>query len=118
MVGAIERRPTVTELENLTAKHDVEFAVTYRLGPGPNGGGGQYFLYFGTRASVHVPVAPNSMLIYHTHPRGTRFASGADQELMEALEAAGSPQRSSQIIPVGNLPPVRFSATNARGSGG
>ncbi|MYV39913.1 hypothetical protein GT030_13795 [Streptomyces sp. SID1328] len=34
----------MTELENLTVKHGVEFAVVYKLGPGPKGTGGQYFL--------------------------------------------------------------------------
>ncbi len=43
---AISKRPTVTELENLTAKHNVEFAVSYKLGPGKRGGGGQYYIIF------------------------------------------------------------------------
>jgi hypothetical protein len=78
----IDRRPTVTELENLTIKHGVEFAVTYKLGPGPKGAGGQYFLYSGEVAAVRVPVS-------------------ADKALLELFESAGSPMRSSMVIPVG-----------------
>jgi RHS repeat-associated protein len=98
---AIERRPTVGELENLTIKHGVEFAVTYKLGPGPKGAGGQYYLYSGRAGSVHLPVTADSILIYHSHPRGIRSPSDADRALLESFEMAGSPMRSSQIVPVG-----------------
>jgi hypothetical protein len=97
----IPTRPTPVELANLTEKHGVEFATTYTHGPGRNGGGGQYRLYSGTRAAVEVPVSANEMLIYHTHPGGTSFASQADMDVLELLKLAGSPQRSSQIVPVG-----------------
>ena len=103
----ISARPTVAELENLTAKHNVEFAVVYQYGPGPNGSGGQYYLYSGTTGVVEVPVGADQMLIYHTHPGGTPFASQADMDLLDLLKSVGSPQRSSQIVPVGK-PPVRF----------
>jgi hypothetical protein len=105
----IPRRPTVLEMENLTVKHDVEFAVTYKLGQGKAGGGGQYFLHSGERGSVSFPLESNRMLINHTHPRGSAFASEADMNLMKLLEQIGSPQRSSQIIPVGKSP-LRFNA--------
>ncbi|OKK11133.1 hypothetical protein AMK16_33055 [Streptomyces sp. CB00455] len=98
----IDRRPTVTELENMTVKHDVEFAVVYKLGPGPGGRGGQYTLYSGQVARVRVPVTADSILIYHTHPRGTRSPSTADMDLLELFEMAGSPMRSSKIVPVGS----------------
>ncbi|MFD7379997.1 DUF6531 domain-containing protein [Streptomyces mirabilis] len=98
---AIERRPSVGELENLTIKHGVEFAVVYKLGPGPKGAGGQYFLYSGRARSAHVPVTGDSILVYHTHPRGIRSPSDADRALLESFEMAGSPMRSSQIVPVG-----------------
>jgi hypothetical protein len=97
----IDRRPTVTELENLTIKHGVEFAVTYKLGPGPKGAGGQYFLYSGEVAAVRVPVSADTILIYHTRPGGTRWPSSADKALLELFESAGSPMRSSMVIPVG-----------------
>jgi hypothetical protein len=103
----IPGRPTALELENLTAKHNVEFAVTYKYGPGRNGGGGQYSLYSGTRSSVQVPVTADEMLIYHSHPGGTPYASSADMRLLDLLKSVGSPQRSSQIVPVGK-PVVRF----------
>ena len=97
----IPNRPTITELENLTEKHGVEFATTYKLGPGPNGAGGQYRMFSGDATSVGIPIEPDSMLIYHTHPGGTPWASGADRAVMDALEAVGSPQRTSCLIPVG-----------------
>jgi hypothetical protein len=103
----IPRRPTPLDLENMTAKHDVEFAVTYELGPGKNGGGGQYRLYSGVRGQVDVPLRNDSILIYHTHPQGRAYASEADRNLMRYLREIGSPQRSSQIVPVGGQV-VRF----------
>jgi hypothetical protein len=103
----IPRRPTPLELENLTVKHDVEFAVTYKLGNGKGGSGGQYFLHSGIRNSVDIPLEADRMFIYHTHPEGTALASPADRSIMETLELLGSPQRSSQIIPVGK-DTVRF----------
>ena len=98
---AIPARPTPTELANLTEKHGVEFATTYKYGPGPNGGGGQYYLYSGELGSVEVPISADEMLIYHTHPGGTSFASQGDMDVLDLLKLAGSPQRSSQIVPVG-----------------
>ncbi|MDG9931262.1 LysM domain-containing protein, partial [Pseudomonas sp. GD04042] len=102
LVGApITRRPSVAELENLTLKHDVEFAVTYKLGEKSGGRGGQYFLHSGSKSQVHIPLEADRMLIYHTHPSSTALASVGDRLVMETLELLGSPQRSSQIIPVG-----------------
>lgn len=110
---SIAARPSAVELANLTEKHGVEFAVTYKYGTGMNGGGGQYYLFSGTSAGVRVPVAADQMLIYHTHPGGTPFASQADMDLLGFLKAAGSPQRSSQIVPVGK-DVIRF-GPNGRG---
>jgi len=109
----IANRPTPAQLEALTVKHDVEFAVTYQLGPGKGGGGGQYFLFSGETSAVRVPLRSDSMLVYHTHPRGTAWASPADMDVMHYLEAVGSPQRSSQIVPVGN-DVVRFNSNSPR----
>ncbi|PWG15419.1 hypothetical protein DF268_01010 [Streptomyces sp. V2] len=98
----ISRRPTVTELENLTVKHGVEFAVVYKLGPGPKGAGGQYSLYSGVGNRVEIPITPDRILIYHTHPRGTRSPSDSDQRILALFEQVGSPMRSSRIVPVGH----------------
>lgn len=92
----------MTELENLTIKHGVEFAVVYRLGPGPKGTGGQYYLYSGMSNAVQIPVPADTILVYHTHPKGLAYPSPADKKLLDTFEKAGSPMRSSQIIPVGN----------------
>ncbi len=100
----IPNRPTSLELENLSAKHNVEFAVTYKLGSGRNGGGGQYFLYSGTADRVFVPLEKDSMLIAHTHPGGTATESIADRNVLDRLKLLGSRQRSSTIIPVGGKP--------------
>ena len=109
----IAGRPTAAQLEALTVKHDVEFAVTYKLGPGKGGGGGQYFLFSGEKAAVDIPLRSDSMLIYHTHPGGTPWASSADMNVMRYLETLGSPQRSSQIVPVGK-DVVRFNKDTTR----
>lgn len=50
----------------------------------------------------------NTILINHTHPGGTPFASKADRSLLEQLENSGSPQRSSEIIPSGSKKSTRF----------
>jgi RHS repeat-associated protein len=98
------------QMEALTKAHGgIEFALVYRTGPGPHGAGGTYWLYSGVRNAVEVPVAADVRLIYHTHPAGTPFASQGDRALMKLLEAAGSPQRSSQIVPVGGGNVTRFS---------
>lgn len=97
----IAARPSPIDLANLTEKHGVEFAVTYKYGAGRNGAGGQYYLFSGEQAAVDIPLQADSMLIYHTHPFGTPWASEADMNLMKYLQDIGSPQRTSQIVPVG-----------------
>jgi hypothetical protein len=109
----IPSRPTPAQLEALTVKHDVEFAVTYKLGPGKNGSGGEYFLHSGSRGAVSVPLEADRMVIYHTHPGGTAFASKADMDMLKLFQQIGSPQRSSQIVPVGK-DVVRFGADYTR----
>lgn len=104
----IDGRPSISDLENLSEKHGVEFAVTYKLGPGAGGGGGQYYLYSGTINSVQVPIEADQILIYHTHPMGTAWASTADKNVLSLLKAAGSPQRVSHVIPVGTGRAVPF----------
>jgi len=104
----VARRLTVAEMEQLTVKYNVEFSLVYRIGAGKNGGDGWYFLYSGTRSEVQVDIDKDIRWIYHTHPGGTPWASLTDQETLFLLERAGSPQRSSQLIPVGGSGPVRF----------
>ena len=124
----IPGRPSIESLANLSAKHDVEFAVTYTLGAGKGGGGGTYTLYSGTKSSVGIgEITGDKILINHTHPNGGASASGyletlengqvvlkGDQGVLKALQNAGSPQRSSTIIPLQRRdgltpPPFRFS---------
>jgi hypothetical protein len=109
----LSRRPTPAELEGLSAKHGVEFAVIYKLGAGKGGGGGQYYLYSGRPRRVDFPVSPDSILIYHTHPGGTAYASPADMQVLKILQSIGSPQNSSQIVPAGK-DVVRFSKDRSR----
>jgi hypothetical protein len=110
---AISSRPKPSELELLSSKHNVEFAVTYKYGTGINGRGGQYYLHSGNASSVEIPLEADRMPIYHTHPRGTASASQADLRLMKFLQSIGSPQRSSQIVPVGKEV-FRFNSNRTR----
>jgi RHS repeat-associated protein len=100
----VGRRLTVEEMKALTQTHGVEFSLVYQVGPGRNGGGGTYWLCSGTVNDVDVPIGANFRWIYHTHapPASAPYASGVngDQSVLGALIAAGSPQRSSVIIPV------------------
>ncbi|WP_330272710.1 type IV secretion protein Rhs [Lentzea sp. NBC_00516] len=86
------------QMAALSAEHGVEFALIYRHGPKEGGRGGTYHLYSGQARSVTVPVGPDVQWIYHTHPGGTPYASYADVGALQSLKAAGSPQRSSQVI--------------------
>ncbi|MFZ5875152.1 MAG: hypothetical protein ACOYXU_01970 [Nitrospirota bacterium] len=95
----------------MTLKHEIEFAVSYKLGSGKNGGVGQYFLHAGERSAVDVALEADRMLIHHTLPGGA-FASTVDMNFMKFLRLIGSPQRSSQIASVGK-PVVRFVKTPA-----
>ena len=107
----IPRRLSPEEMGFLTKEYGVEFGLVYKQGPGRNGGGGQYWLYSGIENQVKVPIANDSMLIYHTHPKGSVGASLGDRMVMKRLEAIGSPQRSSQIIPIGKDGTVRFNSS-------
>ncbi|MCD4501030.1 hypothetical protein, partial [Chromobacterium vaccinii] len=137
----MSRRPTVEQMINLSEKHGVEFATVYTLGPGKNGRGGYYSLYSGGPSSVSVGAfGADKILINHTHPQGTASASGywfdrvrnlevyspdsalvnsgvlelrGDQGVLQGFINAGSPQRSSVVIPGARLdgtimPPFRF----------
>ena len=104
----VSGRLSPEEMRLLTEEHGVEFALTYERGLGKNGAGGQYKLFSGTNNRVEVPINKDSMLIYHTHPKGSPWASNGDRKVLEMLQNAGSPQRSSQIIPMGSNDITRF----------
>lgn len=105
----IKKRLTDKQMEFLTTEYGVEFAQVYRLGPGKNGSGGEYFIYSGTKNTVVVPVNKNTILINHTHPCGTAYPSQKDKDLMALYKRAGSPQKTSHIIPVGKNK-IKFTA--------
>ena len=106
----MSRRLTTDEMTFLTQEYGVEFAQVYRYGNGVNGGGGQYYLYSGTVDRVTVPIGNDIMLINHTHPGGTASPSSADKLLLGRYQQLGSPQRSSEIIPIGKEN-IRFNTT-------
>lgn len=105
----VPRRLTPEQMMFLTDKYEVEFAQVYELGPGRNGGGGQYYIYSGTPGSVTIPIRSTTILINHTHPGGSPFPSRKDMQLMSLLASVGSPQRVSTIIPRGKKI-IRFSS--------
>jgi len=97
----IKHRLTDSQMEFLTNEYGVEFAQVYERGNGKNGHGGKYTIYSGTVNSVSIPVNSNTVLINHTHPGGTASPSRKDLILMSLIQQAGSPQRTSSIIPKG-----------------
>ncbi|MBO4461118.1 MAG: hypothetical protein J5778_10765 [Clostridiales bacterium] len=97
----VSKRLSDREMIFLTEEYGVEFAQVYEYGPGKNGRGGKYYVYSGTINSVQVPVRKNIMLINHTHPGGTATPSQEDKELLLYFALAGSPQKTSAIIPLG-----------------
>ncbi|NFA41511.1 hypothetical protein EXM65_02680 [Clostridium botulinum] len=104
----VPRRLTPDEMRLLTEENGVEFALVYQRGERISGSGGQYKLFSGTSNRVQVPIDKDSMLIYHTHPAGSGFASDGDRNVLTRLMESGSPQRSSQIIPIGSDEITRF----------
>ena len=103
----VKKRLTQEQMECLTLKYGVEFAQIYILGKGKNGDGGKYYLFSGDENSVYIPLSGKTILISHTHPRGTAFASNQDKRLLRLLNILGSPQNTSTIYPVGKKP-IRF----------
>ena len=91
-------------MNELTQKYGVEFAQVYIYGKGKNGGGGKYYLFSGDDHSVMIPLRGDLMLISHTHPRGTAYASEADLKLLSYLKQVGYPQNTSTIYPIGGKP--------------
>lgn len=97
----VKKRLTDSQMIFLTNEYGVEFAQVYERGPGKNGRGGKYKIYSGTVNSVIIPVNSNTILINHTHPGGTAYPSKKDLKLMVLIKQAGSPQKTSSIIPIG-----------------
>jgi hypothetical protein len=97
-------RLSTSEMAALQAQHRTEFAQVYLTGAGRNGGGGTYYLIQGSADNVSIPIGSNVRLINHTHPtvlNGATVplrASGADRNVMNLLQQAGSPQRTSQVV--------------------
>lgn len=139
--GHILARSNVLQTIDASEKNGVEFSVVYARGPGKNGGGGYYTMYSGSARSTPVgPITSDNMLIFHTHPNASTNASGywfdtirnvevsspsqamidsgtlvrrGDQGVLQRFIDAGSPQRSSVIIPGAKPngvlpPPFRF----------
>ncbi|MEM0578781.1 RHS repeat domain-containing protein, partial [Flavobacterium polysaccharolyticum] len=106
----LEGRLSAEAMKELTNRFGVEFAQVYKLGKGKNGSGGTYYLYSGNANSVNIQgiLDGKSILINHTHPAGSSIASKADLKLLENIENSGSPQRSSEIIPIGKKETSRF----------
>ncbi len=94
----INGRLSDAEMAALHQQHGVEFAQLYVYGSGKNGGGGQYYLYSGSKNAVNVPVGGNIMLINHTHPSGINYASGKDLKLLRRYNRMGSTQKRSSIV--------------------
>jgi len=98
----LDRRPSDAELRALTKKYDIEWAVTYTRGDGPNGAGGRYYLHRGEDFTVAIPIQGDVIFIAHTHPKGANefqfVASDADREVMRDYRLEGSPQRVSKIV--------------------
>ena len=104
MLGSAQTRPSPGRQGSgywYTVHRRVEFAHVYERGSGKNGRGGKYMIYSGTVNSVTIPVNRNTVLINHTHPGGTASPSKKDLKLMALIKQAGSPQRTSAIIPIG-----------------
>lgn len=92
-------RPTPEQLAAISHFYDnKEVAVVYMIGPGKNGGGGEYWLVFGRESSVSVPFGAGYRYIYHTHPGNIPYASRDDLKALELQQLDGSPQLSSQLV--------------------
>ena len=70
----------------------------------------------GTVDYVQVPVAKDIMLINHTHPSGSAYPSSKDMKLLGNYQRFGSPQLSSEIIPIGKNN-IRFNINGLIGGG-
>lgn len=92
----VPQRLSPEQMMFLTEKYEVEFAQVYELGPGRNGGGGQYYIYSGTRRSVTVPISSTTILISHTHPGDRRFRAGRTCNSWLFSPAWGLHKRSRQ----------------------
>lgn len=96
---------SIEDMRALQTEYGTEFAQIYLTGPGRNGRGGTYYLIQGNEINTPIPVGNNVRLINHTHPeifRGQVLplrASSDDLDVLKTLQKAGSPQKTSQVIP-------------------
>lgn len=98
---AVKKRLSDEQMAYLTNEYGIEFAQVYELGPGKKGSGGVYKIYSGDTNSVLIPINSRTILINHTHPGGTAYPSSEDLDVLDYIKQAGSPQRTSSIIPLG-----------------
>jgi len=105
----VKKRLSDSQMIFLTNEYGVEFAQVYELGNGKNGHGGRYIIYSGDSHSVKIHVNERTILINHTHPGGTASPSEDDKKLLALIKQAGSPQKTSSILPLGKEP-VKFTS--------
>lgn len=79
----------------LSEHFGIEFALVFEL----NRTG--YILYPGTKNSVAVAANGENILLNHTHPGGTAYASDPDMNWLRFSISKGSPQVKSVILPQG-----------------
>lgn len=79
----------------LSEHFDIEFALVFELSTS------WYVLYPGTKSSVTLAANGDNILLNHTHPRGTPFASDPDINWLKTSIRHGSPQVKSVILPQG-----------------
>lgn len=109
-VNGIElaKRLSDQEMQQLQKKCGTEFAQVYVTGPGPNGSGGKTYLIQGVEDRVWIPIRKDVRFINHTHPdviNGKKVPlrhSEEDLDVLDLLRKAGSPQKSSTVIPESN----------------
>jgi hypothetical protein len=93
------KRPTIAQVRAAAERTgwQREVTVTYRLGPGGNGGGGEYYLWsvpYDMAGNAITDIYRRHLLIYHTH-RAQDVASVGD---MDFLRPGLYGQKSSIII--------------------
>jgi hypothetical protein len=79
----------------LSEHFGIEFALVFEL----NQTG--YVLYPGTKNSVAVAANGINILLNHTHPGGTPYASDPDMNWLRISRSNGSRQVKSVILPQG-----------------
>ncbi len=102
-----EKRLSEESMRAFTEKYQVEFGQVYTEGSRKKGGGVFYTLYSGTIDRMSVTADLGTYLVNHTHPMGNTLPSIPDIEYLIKMNAKGSLQKSSVILPIGK-PSARF----------